>query len=78
MTITEFRNKYNAQPFQPFTLYLADGRKISVGHREFVAISPTERTATIYQLCGSSEVIDLLLVTNLKVNGTKASARKRT
>ncbi len=77
MTITEFRNKYSAQPFKPFTLFLADGRKISVLHREFVAISPTERTATIYQPDGSSEVVDLLLVTSLKTNGKKASARKR-
>jgi hypothetical protein len=77
MTITEFRNKYNTQPFQPFTVHLADGRKIGVMHREFVAISPTGRTATIYQPDGSSEVVDLLLVTSLKVNGRKSSARKR-
>jgi hypothetical protein len=77
MTITEFRRLYNATPFKSFTIHLADGRRIMVRHREFLAISPTERTAIVYQPDGAFDIIDLLLVTSLTVNGKKASARKR-
>ena len=68
---------HEAQPFRPFTICLADGRRILVRHREFAAISPVGRTAVVYQPDGSFDVIDLLLVTALRVNGGKSSAQKR-
>jgi hypothetical protein len=73
MTIEQVRAKYNAQPFHPFTMHLADGRAVKVEHREFIAISPTGRTVIVYQPDESHNVIDLLLVTDLEVRngGTK-------
>lgn len=67
MSIKEFRDTYDAQPFVPFSLRLADGRAIMVHHREFAAISPTGRTVVVYQPDGSYNLIDLLLVTDLEV-----------
>jgi hypothetical protein len=32
MTIEQVRNLYNAQPFQPFVIHLADGRHVPVRH----------------------------------------------
>jgi hypothetical protein len=77
MTINEFRNAYNAQPFRPFTMNLADGRSILVNHREFVASSPSGRTVIVYQPDDSYEVVDLLLVTSLTVNRKKNTRRRR-
>jgi hypothetical protein len=44
MTIEKLREFYDASPFQPFVLHLADGRKIPVVHRDFFAAAPSGRT----------------------------------
>jgi hypothetical protein len=73
MTITEFRNLLCAEPFREFTINLTDGRSIPVKHREFALPSPSGRTVIVYQPDDSFDVIDLLLVTSLSVNGRKAT-----
>lgn len=40
-------NIHEAQPFGPFTLKLADGRRLRVASREFLSHSPSGRTITI-------------------------------
>ena len=77
MTAIEFRKLHEAQPFRPFTICLADGREIPVGDREFLMLSPSGRTAHVCQPDDSFDIIDFLLVTRLRVNGKKVSARKR-
>jgi len=72
MTVQQLRDMWRAQPFQPFTMHLADGREIRVQHQEFLAMSPSGRTAIVYQPDDSFNVIDLLLVTDLEV---KANGR---
>ncbi len=67
MTIEQLRNLYQAQPFQPFVLHLADGRQIPVQHREFLAPSPSGRIVIVYQPDDSFNIVDLLLVTALEV-----------
>ena len=76
MTITEFRTMLGAKPFREFVINLADGRAIPVKHREFALPSPSGRTVIVYQPDDSFDVIDLLLVTSLSVNG-KESAKHR-
>lgn len=73
MTSEQIRRVLNAQPFQPFTVHLADGRKLPVTHQEFLALAPSGRTMIVYELNDSFHIIDLLLVTDLHVgpNGTK-------
>jgi hypothetical protein len=78
MTIEQLRQVLHATPFQPFTIHLADGREMRVPHREFVAQSPSGRTIIVYHEDESFSIIDLLLVTELKVhNGAAAGAKKR-
>lgn len=67
MRVEGVRKLYRAEPFLPFPLHLADGREISVGHREFIALSPSGRTLTVYQPDDSFDVVDLMLVTDLEV-----------
>ena len=76
MTITEFQRAYRATPFQPFTLCLADGQRIAVEHSEFVAMSPRGRTVSVYQTDGTHDVVDLMLVTSLKVRPREEPASK--
>ena len=76
MQIKELQAVYRAQPFRPFVLYLADGRSVRVGHPEFMALSPAGRSAVVYGKGGEFEVIDILLVTNLKVADGKTGQRR--
>ncbi|HET6881914.1 MAG TPA: hypothetical protein VFI31_17240 [Pirellulales bacterium] len=82
MTIEQIRNFYNAQPFQPFVIHLADGRHIAVRSREYMASAPSGRTVIVYQPDDRWNVIDLLLVTDLEAvpigkGGNGAGKRKR-
>ena len=75
MTIEQLRTVYNAQPFRPFTIHLADGRDVPVHHREFIMAVPSGRTLFVCQPDDTVNIIDLLLVTDLELkpatNGSK-------
>ena len=68
MTIQELRKVHQATPFRPFTIYLADGREFLIPHRDFLSQSPVGRTVIVYNADGSFDILDLLLVTDLKVS----------
>ncbi len=58
MTIERIRNDYNAAPFQPFVIHLADGRAIPAPSCEFMAAAPNGRTIVVYQSDSTANVID--------------------
>jgi hypothetical protein len=66
MTIEQVRAAYNRQPFQPFVIHLADGREVAVFHREFMLTVPSGRTIVVVQPDDTTNIIDLLLVTDLE------------
>jgi hypothetical protein len=68
MTVEQFTNVLHAQPFQPFTIHMADGQKFLVRHRDFVSRSPTGRTVIVHGENDSFRVLDLLLMTQLEVH----------
>jgi len=72
MTIEQVRSLYNAAPFKPFAIHLANGRQIPVKHREFMAISPSGRIIAVYQSDDTSDIIDLSVITDLKVENGEA------
>jgi hypothetical protein len=65
--IEQVRNLIEAQPFQPFSVRLPDGRGIPVRHREFIMPSPSGRTVIVHRPDDSFSVIDLMLVADLEV-----------
>lgn len=77
MTIEQVRNLYNAQPFVPFIMHLADGREVPVRSREFMASAPNGRTVIVYQPDNTFNVVDLLLVTDLEAKQAENGARRR-
>jgi hypothetical protein len=77
MTIEKIREFYDAQPFRPFTIHLADGRAIPVRHRDFMMAAPSGRTIVVQQPDDSLNIIDLLLVTDLEVGGRANGSRSR-
>ena len=76
MTIEKIRDLYNAQPFRPFILHLADGRAVPVDHPEFLAAAPSGRTVVIYQPDDTMNIVDLLLVTDLEVRPNGRPSKK--
>lgn len=77
MTIEQVRRCYDAQPFQPFVMHLADGREIKVPSREFMMTAPNGRTIAVYQPDSTVNVIDLLLVIDLELRPAANGARRR-
>jgi hypothetical protein len=79
MTIEQLRAMHQARPFQPFDIYIADGRTIAVEHPEFLSQSPQGRTISVGMPDGTHHVIDLLLVTSIKphANGSAGVSRRR-
>lgn len=75
MTIEQLRNLYQARPFQPFVIRLADGRQIPVVHHDFIIAAPTGRTVIVYQPDDSFNIVDTFLITDLEVkaNGQRSA-----
>jgi hypothetical protein len=55
------------QPFQPFTIRMADGRAFEIAHPDFVALSHSGRTVIVSEPDEGFSVLDLLLMTELQV-----------
>ena len=70
MRMNEVRELRGATPFKPFVIHLADGRTVPVHHRDFVMSAPNERTMIVYQPDSSFAVIDVMLVTGLRVKSS--------
>jgi hypothetical protein len=78
MTIEQIRKAYQAKPFQPFTIHLADGRAFPVPSPEFNLAIPTSRTFVVYHE-DAFDILHLLLVTSLefKINANGGGKRRR-
>ena len=73
MTTEQFRATLHLQPFQPFKIWMADGRIFDVAHPDFVAQSHSGRTVIVFHPDENYGVLDLLLMTELQVaNGLPA------
>jgi hypothetical protein len=77
MTIERLQEFYNAEPFRPFVMHLADGREIPVHHRDFMASVPSGRTIVVMQPDESINIIDLLLVTDVEFKSVTNGNGKR-
>lgn len=79
MTIVKIKAAYEARPFRPFKIHLADGRVMPVNHPEWMAMTPGGRNIIVVLEDDTFHVIDLLLVVSLgfTVNGQGKPRRKR-
>jgi hypothetical protein len=77
MTIDRLRDLYNAQPFRPFVMHMADGRQVPVVHREFIMAVPSGRTVIVVQPDDTVNIVDLLLVTDIELKPSTNGSRRR-
>lgn len=67
MTVRQLFDARDAIPFHLFDIHLSDGRKLIVRHPEMLSISSRNRTAIVYGSDNSWEVIDVDLVTSVRI-----------
>lgn len=77
MTTDQLRAAYQAEPFRPFVLHLADGGSIPVHRPEFLMIVPSGRTVVIVQPDDSLNIIDALLVTDIEFKPAAGGPARR-
>ena len=77
MTIDRLKELYDAQPFKPFIIHLADGRALPVQHRDFIMSVPSGRTVIVAQPDDTVNIVDLLLVTDVEIKPAGNGSRKK-
>ena len=66
MPVEELRKCIVATPFAPFTLNIADGRRIPVIGRDFILVPPEKgRIVLVYQRNGEWDMVDAMLITGV-------------
>jgi hypothetical protein len=80
MDIAGIRAALHKQPFEPFTIRLADGRFLPVPHPDFVAVGP--RRIVVIDQNDSWSIIEPLLIVSLdsmpkRTKGSNGSAKKK-
>jgi len=67
MTSQQLKATLRQTPFRPFTIRMVDGRSFQVPHPEWVILSPSGRTAIVFEPDDSHSVLDVMLMNELKV-----------
>jgi hypothetical protein len=80
MDWNSIRNALHEQPFTPFELCLADGRRVPVKHPEFVAMN--QRIVIVTDEESNTKILEPLLIVSLeptagKRKGGNGSPKKR-
>jgi hypothetical protein len=71
MTSEQLKATIRQQPFRPFAMRMVDGRSFTVSHPDWVMVSPTGRTAIVFEKDDSYSVVDLMLMSELEVPAAK-------
>jgi hypothetical protein len=78
MDLEGVREALHREPFKPFSICLADGRRVPVRHPDFVAVG--KRRIIVVQPDDSWSVVEPLLIVSLDYNGEhppQTSRRKK-
>ena len=80
MDLNSIRHALREQPFHPFELCLADGRRVPVKHPEFVAMN--ERIVIVTDEDSATKILEPLLIVSLEPlprrgKGGNGSPKKR-
>ncbi len=78
MKLSMLRELHETRPFVPFTITLADGRKLPVIHNEFLAFFPSGRAAMLTHGDDKFTLIDLPLITAVDADPHFRTRRRRT
>ena len=71
MTANQVRKARDQAPFRPFTICLFDQRRFPIRHADFLWVVPGDRTIGVADERGAVELIDLLHVSSLSIEGSE-------
>jgi hypothetical protein len=77
MTAEHLRALHQAKPFKPFTIHITDGASYQVQHPENLFQSQGGRTLIVNTRGEEMVILDLLLVTRIKLSNGSTGARRR-
>ena len=66
MTGGDIRRLYEAAPFQPFRIHMANGKSADIPHLEFMHLFRSGRRLVIEHPDDTAEIIDVSLVTSIE------------
>ena len=75
MDLEGVREALHGEPFKPFNICLADGRRIPVRHPDFVAVG--KRRIIVVQPDDSWSIVEPLLIVSLDYNGEHPAQTNR-
>lgn len=71
MQADEFKSAIKRQPFKPFRIRPGSGSTIEVSHPEWVFLSPSGRTAHIYESTSPEgdvgHIVDVMLIESIEI-----------
>ena len=70
MTLELLTKRLAAEPFDPYSLFLADGRSMPVTNPEFVMIAGDSRSISLFDPGKATEFIDIALIVSIRVEGS--------
>ena len=78
----EIQNALKTVPFRPFRARFPSGQTIEVRHPEFVALSPSARTAIVFHGAGTPagdafDIVDVMLIEALEFLPQKKNGRRK-
>ena len=76
MKLSLLRELHEARPFVPFTITMADGRKLPVIHNEFLAFFPSGRAVMVTHGDDRFTLADMLLISSVDVDPKFRTRRK--
>jgi hypothetical protein len=68
MKLDPLKTVSHTKPFIPFTICMADGNVFRIEHPEFLSIFPSGRYAIVFQDDDSHSILDVAMITELKVD----------
>jgi hypothetical protein len=71
MTAEQISEAHRQAPFKPFTLFLSDQRRFEIRHPDYLWVHPVGRLVFVADDNGAAELIDLLHITTLQLNGAE-------
>lgn len=76
MIFTQLRELHQERPFQPFSMYLADGGKIHVSHPETLAYGSSGKTVVVVLPDDQTQFVDLLGVSRIELGDSVKHRQK--
>jgi len=64
-------------PFQPFTIFVAGGRKHRIEHPDFLGFSPRKKTVVVWTAADTAILLNPMLISEVEEHTNRKNGGKR-